>query len=536
MMLRVMLVDDDVVIRTNLKTMIEWEEYGFLVAGEAVNGEECLKKMANEQYELVITDMSMPVMGGVPLIDTINRCYPETEVIAISGYDDFEYVSNSLKKGAIDYLLKHKLNKQELCEVLHIARNKIMERDRMKHQQLLQSEQLAGGRTLMLRNLVNEMVSGSLSKEESIQRLEFLDISCCFKSFALCYIEAENFPSFEGDKKERVIRSFVDIVEKIIFEECTGFVSHLGENHFLALIEFHKINSILYIHQLLTTLVSRISFTAKKYMGFQLNISLSELCNHFERIPECFAAIRKSLERSFYEEKQQFVWAHREPVKPETQISLSIKDEASIQHFLEEGNGEKLMAFLEELFEKCHRENASVRSVQVICAELLSIAIQFCRKYNLDELRDELGALQLSGTYVKKKFADIRREMKSVYDRVIQQYYGLLAASGGNPYVKKAMQYVYTNFRKNISLTDVADYVGVSAQYLSKLIHEECDKSFSELLNGKRVEVACEMIRFHNYTIKEIAVATGFSNYNYFFKVFKEVTGMTPNEYEKRHT
>lgn len=165
MMLRVMLVDDDVVIRTNLKTMIEWEEYGFLVAGEAVNGEECLKKMANEQYELVITDMSMPVMGGVPLIDTINRCYPETEVIAISGYDDFEYVSNSLKKGAIDYLLKHKLNKQELCEVLHIARNKIMERDRMKHQQLLQSEQLAGGRTLMLRNLVNEMVSGSLSKE-----------------------------------------------------------------------------------------------------------------------------------------------------------------------------------------------------------------------------------------------------------------------------------------------------------------------------------------------------------------------------------
>ena len=301
-------------------------------------------------------------------------------MIAISGYDDFEYVSNSLKKGAIDYLLKHKLNKQELCEVLHIARNKIMERDRMKHQQLLQSEQLAGGRTLMLRNLVNELVSGSLSKEESIQRLEFLDISCCFKSFALCYIEAENFPSFEGDKKERVIRSFVDIVEKIIFEECTGFVSHLGENHFLALIEFHKINSILYIHQLLTSLVSRISFTAKKYMGFQLNISLSELCNHFERIPECFAAIQKSLERSFYEEKQQFVWAHREPVKPETQISLSIKDEASIQHFLEEGNGEKLKEFLEELFEKCHRENASVRSVQVICAELMSIAIQFCRK------------------------------------------------------------------------------------------------------------------------------------------------------------
>ena len=140
-MLRVILVDDDVVVRTNLKTMIEWEAYGFLIAGEAANGEECLKKLKEEPYDLVITDMSMPVMGGVPLIETMNRLYPDCEIIAISGYDDFDYVSNST----------------------------------------------------------------------------------------------------------------------------------------------------LYIHQQLTSLVSRINITARKYMGFQVNIALSRVCDGFERIPEAYA-------------------------------------------------------------------------------------------------------------------------------------------------------------------------------------------------------------------------------------------------------
>lgn len=535
-MLRVMLVDDDVVTRTNLKTMIEWEEYGFIIAGEAVNGEECLKKMAQEPYELVITDMSMPVMGGVPLIETITRDYPETEIIAISGYDDFEYVSNSLKKGAIDYILKHKLNKEGLCQVLKTAREKIMEKNRARHQKLLQSEQLAGGRTLMVRNLVHEIISGSLKREEAIQRLDFLDISCSFKNFVLCYMEVENFPSLDSEKKERLVRSFVDIVEKIILEECIGFVSHMGEEHFLGIIEFDKINSILYIHQQLTGLIGRISQTARKYMGFKVNISLSSVCSSYDRISEYFEQTRIALENRFYEEKQQFVWAHSDPVKLESQMSLSIKDEERIQNILEEGDEEGMQVFLEELFEKCYQDNVSIRSVQVIFAELVSIAIQFCRKYNLHELRDELAALQLSGEYAKKKFADIRKQIKAIYSKVIQQYYQVLSASGGNPYVKKAMQYVHTNFRRNIALTDVAEYVGVTSQYLSRLIHEECDKSFSELLNGRRIEAACEMIQLHDYTVKEIAEKTGFSNYNYFFKVFKETMGMTPNEYEKRHT
>lgn len=332
--------------------------------------------------------MSMPVMGGVPLIETMNRLYPDCEIIAISGYDDFDYVSNST----------------------------------------------------------------------------------------------------------------------------------------------------LYIHQQLTSLVSRINITARKYMGFQVNIALSRVCDGFERIPEAYASTRQALENRFYDERQKFVWAHSEPVKLETQLSLSIKDEEQIQIFLEDGNEEQIQIFLDELFEKCCKDNVSIRSVQVISAELVSIAIQFCRKKHLNELRDELGALQLSGEYAKKKFSELRRQIKDIYIRIIRQYKEILTTDSDNPYVKKAMQYVYANFRRNISLTEVAEFVGVSSQYLSRLIHEECQKSFSELLNGRRVEAASEMIRRHEYTVKEIAEKTGFSNYNYFFKVFKEMTGMTPNEYEKKHT
>jgi len=100
-----------------------------------------------------------------------------------------------------------------------------------------------------------------------------------------------------------------------------------------------------------------------------------------------------------------------------------------------------------------------------------------------------------------------------------------------NSYVKKAVQYIYTNYKNNIGLNDVAEYIDISAVYLSRLINEECEKSFSELLNNRRIEMAINLLKNGRYTVKDIAKEVGFNNCNYFFKVFKENTGYRPNEY-----
>ena len=95
------------------------------------------------------------------------------------------------------------------------------------------------------------------------------------------------------------------------------------------------------------------------------------------------------------------------------------------------------------------------------------------------------------------------------------------------------MAYIHKNYNKNISLTEVSQVINVSPQYLSKLFKDECGQGFVHYLNSIRVEQAKNWIR-EGVPLKSLALKAGFNNYTYFFKVFKEVTGMTPQEWCQR--
>jgi two-component system response regulator YesN len=513
--------------------MIDWEQQGFMVAGEVNNGVECIQRMSTDRFDLVITDINMPIMDGIAVIDSICKYYPEVEVIVISGYDDYDYVHSSLKKGAIDYILKSKLDKRILCEVLETVRDKIIERNKIMCHSKIQSEQLSKGRSFMLYFLVHDIISGNIPYKEVELELGKLGVHFRFTNFVLCYIEVQNFPSLRQRKKDQVIKSYIGLVEKIIIEEAHGLVTNLEQERFITFIDFGKAKSSLLMIQLLAGMLSRICSSSDKYMNFHTSIAVSDLCCNYDKIPELFQRTKKSLENRFYED-QQIVWQNDEMLIAESQMSLSISEKEKILRLLEVRDKEGIFHFLDDFFDECRKKNVSVCSVQEIVAELISIAIQFCRKHSLEVMRDELEKIQLLDDYVNKKFMGLCNLVKQTYEKVLLEYTNLHEERGNNPYVIIAMKYINSYYRKRISLTETAEYVGVSAQYLSRLIKEEYKKGFTEILNEMRVEIACEMIRSHNYKVKEIVEKAGFSNYNYFFKVFKDITSLTPIEYERQ--
>lgn len=117
-MYHVMIVDDELYARMRIKVEFQLEKDGFLVSQEAVSGYEALSKMAENQPDIVLTDMRMPGMDGVALIAEIKKRYPGIPIVALSGYSDYEYVRSSLKMGAIDYLLKHEMDRETVLEAL----------------------------------------------------------------------------------------------------------------------------------------------------------------------------------------------------------------------------------------------------------------------------------------------------------------------------------------------------------------------------------------------------------------------------------
>lgn len=114
---RIILVDDEEEVRKSIIRKIKWEENGFLVAGDAENGEDALEKIELLEPDLILTDIRMPYMDGLTLAERVRQKYPSMKIVIFSGYDDFEYAKQAIKLNVTEYILKP-VNVEELTAIL----------------------------------------------------------------------------------------------------------------------------------------------------------------------------------------------------------------------------------------------------------------------------------------------------------------------------------------------------------------------------------------------------------------------------------
>ena len=126
---RIILVDDEEEIRKSIIRKIKWEENGFLVAGDAENGEDALEKIELLEPDLILTDIRMPYMDGLTLAERVRQKYPSMKIVIFSGYDDFEYAKQAIKLNVTEYILKP-VNVEELTAILQKIKAKLFPEDR----------------------------------------------------------------------------------------------------------------------------------------------------------------------------------------------------------------------------------------------------------------------------------------------------------------------------------------------------------------------------------------------------------------------
>src|SRR5699024_6703215 len=121
---KVLIIDDEFIMRQGMKHMLEWEKEGFQIVGEATNGQEGLDLIEKLEPDIVLADIVMPVLDGIEFSQILKQKYPEIQLIILSSYDKFEYVKSTLLNGASDYILKPTLNPEILLKTLQkVARN-----------------------------------------------------------------------------------------------------------------------------------------------------------------------------------------------------------------------------------------------------------------------------------------------------------------------------------------------------------------------------------------------------------------------------
>ncbi|MDQ8738474.1 response regulator [Paenibacillus sp. LHD-38] len=140
MKLKVILVDDELLVRLGIKSLIDWDKHDFEFIGDASDGEKALELMEYKVPDILLTDIVMPRMNGLELIEIVRKRYPDTLIIVLSSHNEFEYVRKAMKLGVEDYLLKTSMKPAELLDLLIEAASKIKGRQGKQASQTDQSD------------------------------------------------------------------------------------------------------------------------------------------------------------------------------------------------------------------------------------------------------------------------------------------------------------------------------------------------------------------------------------------------------------
>lgn len=185
MKLKVLILDDEFIIREGL-CAFPWEPYGCEVVGSAEDGKEGLRLAKTLHPDILLSDIKMPEMDGLEVSEKVKSAFPETEIVLLTGYDDFEFAQQALRIGVAEYLLKP-IDFKELEAVVEKICGRIRKHQKQKTDYDLLKEQYRKARPQIVSKAISDALFGIYEeKEELLENLKNLRIrlDCSYVAYA----------------------------------------------------------------------------------------------------------------------------------------------------------------------------------------------------------------------------------------------------------------------------------------------------------------------------------------------------------------
>lgn len=501
---RVLLVEDEYEIRKGIRYLIDWEQYGFEVIGEAADGKQALEIIEQKEPHIVLSDIRMPNMDGVQLTKVLQLRYPSVKVIILSGYSDYDYVRTCFQYGAVDYILKPMLTADDLLRLLDKT---------AKSLPLLYLEHFS---TPSAENILSCILAGTEPKIEPQQekilfpgpqyRLLAMDasnslgnaqdLSCCYELFRES--AAKCFPQRESTM--------------LVFENCI-FVLLINTSDELARDDSSAAEQ----------LVKRMESYFEE-MFWVLSKVISEFKDVYPYWKNDYAA---KLKKHFYFKYKQFV----EEDEIESNYNNASWDKRRFEMLLNAG---RFFDALNELVNVIE-DNLSTGNVDEM--ELKALASNTA--YQIVRSLEETNAPKEGLTDMKRCFIveisnaryaeDLLQVTKRVAEEVSQ--YCLLDKRELDMQI---LDYIEEHYAEELTLAKLAAIFNFSYYYLSAYFGTHFKKSFTEYLNSVRIQKAQHLLHERDLPVAEAGRKVGYADNSYFSRVFKKYVGVTPTDYRRQ--
>jgi two component system response regulator len=530
-MLKVFLAEDEFIIREGIKNNIDWQAHGYEFCGEASDGELAFPLIQKTRPDILITDIKMPFVDGLALSRLVKKELPETEIIILSGYEEFDYAKEAIQIGVARYLLKPINGEtllQEIDSVAEIILGKQKEKEiREKYQKEMEENSL---RDQM--DLFQHLVTGDCSMEELLSVAGKLDLKIMAPWYSIVLLKIQSmkhdYEEYSGSivvVDERIAK-LAEPEHVLIFDRALEGRAFLfkadSEDELLA---YQKE----YLGDVKEVLSSYMNLRYFGGIGTPVN-RLREIPASFEDASHAFAHRYLVAESCILDSSllMQEGAAEQEDFRISA-VNPEQIDRTKMQEFLRTGDLDEVVYFVDEFFGKLDGGAMKSRIFrQYITMDAYFSIMDFLKGLGLQ--KDEIEA--------PDQDSSILQDEKSAMDYIVRIMEKALvlrekkASSRYEDVVSEVIHYIEDNYaQEELSLNLLASHVNFSPNHLSMIFSQQTGQTLIRYLTDYRMNRAKELLRCSSKKSSVISMEVGYKDPHYFSYLFKKTQGMTPTQY-----
>ena len=527
--IKVIIVDDERLQRNLLKKCINWNDFNMEIIAEASNAGEALQILESNPVDIVFTDIHMPVIDGMQLINIASKKYPHTKFVVLTGYDYFTYAQESIKLGVSDFLVKP-INDEDVFNTLSKLKSIIEEEREEEEDYKRLRKQLYDSIPYLKERFLCELITGGIENEKAIkEKLYFLNIQFRYKSFQVASLiinhlekEDEELRYIKNIKVMNLVKSFFAGNQHIyIFFDSFNRIIILNNDESLDLLESCEL------------LKDRISSN----LDYSVCIGLGNLKNKLHEVCASYSEALEALDYRISIGNDSVILYNDVNfcIQRKQKDLTELYDNFSL--YLKSGLKDKAKEAIESIIDSIElKSTSSIYLVHDAAIEILLISLKCSRHTELDAENQYKSEIQsLRSIFTMDTVPEIKEYLFNMVDKKIAEMKEQQIKKI-DQFIIDVKKYVDENFTdSDLTLANVAKVFYLNPSYLSRTFKKETGISFIEYLTTVRMEKALSLLRSKDHLkVFEIADAVGISNPNYFGTCFKKYTGMSVSEYKSK--
>ncbi|SFE57925.1 two-component system, response regulator YesN [Paenibacillus catalpae] len=507
-MYKVMLVDDEPMIREGLRTLLEWESLGYEVVDTAANGKDALLKCEQHELDLIIADIRMPEMNGLELIKTIRENGGTMHVLILSGYADFEYAKQAIVQRIDGYLLKP-VDEDELMDYLNSLKKELdLEYEARRKRQ---DEHQGNAEENLKQLLAQGSLAGNVSQPPT---------SLDWKEYELLLIKTYERSEEDTAGLAQLKRRLSERLEQ------SGAGLAIGMEPYVLIL----LNKCLDNEAFRRDVHAMIAGACEEFASDFTVVSGGKAARYAD-LPGVYQKALERMKCRFFLEGGNIM---REDMLQTGRIYETKLDWTGIAEklylALEIVNRDAIRQLIEESAEAMKAMEFGEAEIKAAFVELVSAVLD-----KLASKRPELPIrdyrLRIPELYREYRFHSLIRRVTAIIEEIADS----LDNSSADKQINRMIDLIHRNYKENLKMETLAELFNYNSAYLGKLFKQVTGENFNTYLDKVRMEQA-KILLEQGLKVYQVAEMVGYANVDYFHSKFRKYVGSSPSVYKKRES